>query len=87
MPFDIGGHIFNGEIIIPCSGIMKREDDCLVSIFYIPNVLKIKLTNRLYFDLTFYDKLFKKTTSFEVLVDFLDKLIKILSKYNCNNIV
>jgi hypothetical protein len=67
-------YIFNGEIIIPCSGIMKREDDCLVSIFYIPNVLKIKLTNRLYFDLTFYDKLFKKTTSFEVLVDFLDKL-------------
>jgi hypothetical protein len=67
-------YIFNGEIIIPCSGIMKREDDCLISIFYIPNELKIKLTNRLYFDVLFYDKIFKKITSNEVLVVFLDKL-------------
>jgi hypothetical protein len=53
---------------------MKREDDCLISIFYIPNELKIKLTNRLYFDVLFYDKIFKKITSNEVLVDFLNKL-------------
>lgn len=67
-------YIFNGEIIIPCSGIMKREDDCLISIFYIPNELKIKLTNRLYFDVLFYDKICIKITSNEFLVDFLDKL-------------
>ena len=67
-------YIFNGEIIVPCSGIMKRDEDCLVSFFYIPNVLKIKLTNRVYFDIIFYDKIFIKITSNEVLVDFLDKL-------------
>lgn len=67
-------YIFNGEIIIPCSGIMKREHDCLISIFYIPNELKIKLTNRLYFDLLFYDEITEKITSEEVLVDILNKL-------------
>lgn len=67
-------YIFNGEIIIPCSGIMKREDDCLISIFYIPNELKIKLTNRLYFDVIFYDKITSKITLEDVLVDFINKL-------------
>ena len=53
---------------------MKREDDCLISIFYIPNELKIKLTNRLYFDVIFYDKITSKITLEDVLVDFLNKL-------------
>jgi hypothetical protein len=74
-------YIFNGEIIIPCSGIMKREEDCLISIFYIPNELKIKLSHSHFFDFTLYDRISKGIKSNDIIIDFLNKLNYYISGY------
>jgi hypothetical protein len=74
-------YIFNGEIIIPCSDVMKREEDCLISIFYIPNGHKIKLTQSHFFEIFFYDKISNKINTKEDLISFLNNLNYYMSGY------
>jgi len=74
-------YLFNGDIVIPCSGIMIRDwfDDKklsrLISILYIPENKFIKLSDGYYFDIHgLYNEILKNITNKEEIYSFLDEL-------------
>ncbi len=75
-------YLFNGEILVPCSGIMKREEDCIFNILYIPDKYDLKISNRLYFDLMFYDEVVKHLDTETSIFEFLNKLSYYISGFS-----
>jgi hypothetical protein len=67
-------YVFNGELAYPCTGIIKRESDCLFFILYIPGDNEITLSNSLYLDILFYEKISNSIQNSDDLYDFLLKL-------------
>jgi hypothetical protein len=66
--------LFNGDILIPCSGIIKRENDYVLSIYYIPKVQTIQCNKPIFFDVLFYDKIIKSIVSIEILKTFINDI-------------